>query len=215
MGGYGPKFPPSFAEFPDLLKAYNTVRNPKKVARLDPTTNSFTPTTNIDLPSPSVETPPPQVTMENLSTVLAQYHEQTVQPYLNLLSNHTRQEGVSRLDRQGSLLRYEGFALQSLEADAIRRTVSIHGLQPFTTKSQIDHNLQYLLQQAQLSASDIQTTSNHVNTSTNAFLKVTFYKSLPRSTSFRPSSKRKGGITPTSKRMYPCAWNEMYPCWND
>ena len=64
--------------------------------------------------------------------------------------------------------------MQSLEADAIRRTVLIHGLPPFTTKSQIDHNMYYLLQQAQLTESDIQTTSNHVNTSTNAFLKITF-----------------------------------------
>ena len=97
-----------------------------------------------------------------------------MQPSLDLLSNHIRQEVVSRLDKQGSLIRYEGLALQSLEADAIRRTVLIHGLPPFTTKSQIDHNLHYLLQQAQLTESDIQTTSNHVNTSTNAFLKITF-----------------------------------------
>ena len=60
------------------------------------------------------------------------------------------------------MIRYEGLALQSLEADAIRRTVLIHGLPPFTTKSQIDHNLNYLLQQAQLTDNDIQTTSNHV-----------------------------------------------------
>ena len=112
--------------------------------------------------------------MENLSTVLAQYHEQTVQPSLDLLSNHIRQDVISRLDKQGSVIRYEGLALQSLEADAIRRTVLIHGLPPFTTKSQIDHNLNYLLQQAQLTDNDIQTTSNHVNTSTNAFLKITF-----------------------------------------
>ena len=173
-GDMDPNFRQALQNSPNLLKAYNTVRNPKKVARLDPATNSFTPTTNIDLPFPSVETPPPQVTMENLSTVLAQYHEQTVQPSLDLLSNHIRQEVVSRLDKQGSLIRYEGLALQSLEADAIRRTVLIHGLPPFTTKSQIDHNLHYLLQQAQLTESDIQTTSNHVNTSTNAFLKITF-----------------------------------------
>ena len=173
-GDMDPNFRQALQNSPDLLKAHNTVRNPKKVARLDPATNSVTPTTNIDLPFPSVETPPPQVTMENLSTVLAQYHEQTVQPSLDLLSNYIRQEVVSRLDRQGSLIRYEGLALQSLEADAIRRTVLIHGLPPFTTKSQIDHNLHYLLQQAQLTESDIQTTSNHVNTSTNAFLKITF-----------------------------------------
>ncbi|OLP91636.1 hypothetical protein AK812_SmicGene26632 [Symbiodinium microadriaticum] len=89
-------------------------------------------------------------------------------------SNHIRQDVISRLDKQGSVIRYEGLALQSLEADAIRRTVLIHGLPPFTTKSQIDHNMYYLLQQAQLTESDIQTTSNHVNTSTNAFLKITF-----------------------------------------
>ena len=112
--------------------------------------------------------------MENLSTVLATYHEQTVQPSLDLLSNHIRQDVISRLDKQGSVIRYEGLALQSLEADAIRRTVLIHGLPPFTTKSQIDHNMHYLLQQAQLTESDIQTTSNHVNTSTNAFMKITF-----------------------------------------
>ena len=173
-GDMDPNFRQALQNSPDLLKAYSTVRNPKKVARLDPATNSFTPTTNIDLPLPSVETPPPQVTMENLSTVLAQFHEQTVQPSWDLLSNHIRQEVVSRLDKQGSLIRYEGLALQSLEADAIRRAVLIHGLPPFTTKSQIDHNLHYLLQQAQLTESDIQTTSNHVNTSTNAFLKITF-----------------------------------------
>ncbi|OLQ13121.1 hypothetical protein AK812_SmicGene2936 [Symbiodinium microadriaticum] len=173
-GDMDPNFRQALQDSPELLKAYNTVRNPKKVAKLDPATNSFTPTTNIELPPPSVETPPPQVTMENLSTVLATYHEQTVQPSLDLLSNHIRQDVISRLDKQGSVIRYEGLALQSLEADAIRRTVLIHGLPPFTTKSQIDHNLHYLLQQAQLTESDIQTTSNHVNTSTNAFLKITF-----------------------------------------
>ena len=209
-----PNFRQALQKSPELLKAYNTVRNPKKVARLDPATNSFMPTTNIDLPFPSVETPPPQVTMENLSTVLAQYHEQTVQPSLDLLSNHIRQEVVSRLDKQGSLIRYEGLALQSLEADAIRRTVLIHVLPPFTTKSQIDHNLHYLLQQAQLTDSDIQTTSNHVNTSTNAFLEITFlYRSLRRSISFRPSSKRNVGTTPMSKMMYPCV-NATCLCWN-
>ena len=97
-----------------------------------------------------------------------------MQPSLDLLSNHIRQDVISRLDKQGSVIRYEGLALQSLEADAIRRTVLIHGLPPFTTKSHIDHNMHYLLQQAQLTESDIQTTSNHVNTSTNAFLKITF-----------------------------------------
>ncbi|OLP86464.1 hypothetical protein AK812_SmicGene32432 [Symbiodinium microadriaticum] len=173
-GDMDPNFRQALQNSPELLKAYNTVRNPKKVAKLDPATISFTPTTNIDLPPPSVETPPPQVTMENLSTVLAQYHEQTVQPSLDLLSNHIRQDVISRLDKQGSVIRYEGLALQSLEADAIRRTVLIHGLPPFTTKSQIDHNMHYLLQQAQLTDSDIQTTSNHVNTSTNAFMKITF-----------------------------------------
>ena len=173
-GDMDPNFRQALQDSPELLKAYNTVRNPKKVAKLDPATISFTPTTNVELPAPSVETPPPQVTMENLSTVLAQYHEQTVQPSLDLLSNHIRQDVISRLDKQGSVIRYEGLALQSLEADAIRRTVLIHGLPPFTTKSQIDHNLSYLLQQAQLTESDIQTTSNHVNTSTNAFLKITF-----------------------------------------
>ena len=140
-GDMDPNFRQALQNSPELLKAYNTVRNPKKVARLDPATISFTPTTNIDLPPPSVETPPPQVTMDNLSTVLAQYHEQTVQPSLDLLSNHIRQEVISRLDKQGSVIRYEGLALQSLEADAIRRTVLIHGLPPFTTNSQIDHNL--------------------------------------------------------------------------
>ncbi|OLP84664.1 hypothetical protein AK812_SmicGene34443 [Symbiodinium microadriaticum] len=173
-GDMDPNFRQALQDSPELLKAYNTVRNPKKIAKLDPATISFTPTTNVELPPPSVETPPPQVTMENLSTVLATYHEQTVQPSLDLLSNHIRQDVISRLDKQGSVIRYEGLALQSLEADAIRRTVLIHGLPPFTTKSQIDHNLYYLLQQAQLTDSDIQTTSNHVNTSTNAFLKITF-----------------------------------------
>ena len=173
-GNMDPNFRQALQDSPELLKAYNTVRNPKKIAKLDPATISFTPTTNVELPPPSVETPPPQVTMENLSTVLATYHEQTVQPSLDLLSNHIRQDVISRLDKQGSVIRYEGLALQSLEADAIRRTVLIHGLPPFTTKSQIDHNLYYLLQQAQLTDSDIQTTSNHVNTSTNAFLKITF-----------------------------------------
>ena len=173
-GDMDPNFRQALQNSPELLKAYNTVRNPKKVAKLDPATISFTPTTNIDLPPPSVETPPPQVTMENLSTVLATYHEQTVQPSLDLLSNHIRQDVISRLDKQGSVIRYEGLALQSLEADAIRRTVLIHGLPPFTTKSQIDHNMHYLLQQAQLTESDIQTTCNHVNTSTNAFMKITF-----------------------------------------
>ena len=92
-----------------------------------------------------------------------------MQPSLDLLSNHLRQEVVSRLGRQGSLARFEGLALQSVEADAIRRTVLFHGLPPFTNKATIDHNLQHLLSHPQLSEADIQTTSNHVNTSTNAF----------------------------------------------
>ena len=190
-GDMDPNFRQALQNSPELLKAYNTVRNPKKVARLDPATISFTPTTNIDLPPPSIETPPPQVTMDNLSTVLAQYHEQTVQPSLDLLSNHIRQDVISRLDKQGSVIRYEGLALQSLEADAIRRTVLIHGLPPFTTKSQIDHNLYYLLQQAQLTDNDIQTTSNHVNASTNAFLKITFLQESTSKQFFQAFKQKK------------------------
>ena len=190
-GDMDPNFRQALQNSPELLKAYNTVRNPKKVAKLDPATISFTPTTNIELPPPSVETPPPQVTMENLSTVLATYREQTLQPSLDLLSNHIRQDVISRLDKQGSVIRYEGLALQSWEADAIRRTVLIHGLPPFTTKSQIDHNMHYLLQQAQLTESDIQTTSNHVNTSTNAFMKITFLQESTSKHFFQTFTQKK------------------------
>ena len=155
-----PNFRQALQDSPELLKAYNTVRNPKKVAKLVHATISFPP---IELALPIVETPPPQVAMGNLSTVLATYHVQTVQPSMDLLSNHIPQDVISRRDKQGSVIRYEGLALQSLEADAIRRTVFIHGLPPFTTKSQIEHNLFYLLQQAQLT---------DVSTSTNALLKT-------------------------------------------
>ena len=91
-----PNFKEALQSSPELLRAYNTVRNPRQVAHLDLITNSFTPTTNVDLPAPSVEIPLHQVTVENLSTVLAQHHEHTVQPSLDLLSNHIRQEAVSR-----------------------------------------------------------------------------------------------------------------------
>ena len=213
-GDMDPNFRQALQDSPELLKAYNTVRNPKKVAKLDPATISFTPTTNVELPAPSVETPPPQVTMENLSTVLAQYHEQTVQPSLDLLSNHIWQDVISRLDN-----RVQSFVMRALRCKVWRPMQSdapflIHGLPPFTTKSQIDHNLSYLLQQAQLTESDIQTTSNHVNTSTNAFLKITFLQESTSKHFFQTFKQKKRWYHSNEQEDAPYALREMCLCWN-
>ena len=72
--------------------------------------------------------------------ISAQYREHTVQPSLTCsLITLDRKLSVGRI---GSLARFEGIALQSVEADATRRTVLIRGLPRFTNKATIDHNLQ-------------------------------------------------------------------------
>ena len=103
MGGYGSKLSARHCKIlRKLLKALQYCTQPEEGSQARPCDyNSFTPTTNIELPPPSVETPPPQVTMENLSTVLATYHEQTVQPSLDLLSNHIRQDVYFSLRQAG------------------------------------------------------------------------------------------------------------------
>ena len=74
--------------------------------------------------------------MENFSSVLTQYHEQTAQPVLVLLPKHTWQKVVSRTAGQGEEIILSECRLRVWSR--IKCAVLICGCSPFPTKAIID-----------------------------------------------------------------------------
>ena len=65
----------------EMVRAYKTLKNPRKLARLDPTTQTFEATPHTNLPPPSCEPSlPDTITIDNLKQIITKYHEETVQP---------------------------------------------------------------------------------------------------------------------------------------
>ena len=124
-----PSFRSLLQSTPAMLEAYKTLRNPKKMAKLDTTTSSFQPSTNVEVPEPSLTVSlPDTVSVDNIKAVIQHYHDTAVQPSLDLLSKHIRDEVTHRLGRT-SLLQYLGHqTLTSLEAEQQRRSVIIIGM---------------------------------------------------------------------------------------
>ena len=174
-----------------MLEAYKTLKNPKKMAKLDTTTSSFQPSTNVEVPEPSVTVSlPDTVSVDNIKAVIQHYHDTAVQPSLDLLSKHFRDEVTHRLGRT-SLLQYLGHqTMTSLEAEQQRRSVIIYNVPPFMNMSNISQNMNYLLSQADLNEGDVQSLSNHLHTSSTAFLKVIFV-SEPSGKTFLQSFRAK------------------------
>ena len=53
-GDMDPAFRSLLESTPAMLEAYKTLRNPKKMAKLDTATSSFQPSTNVEVPEPSL-----------------------------------------------------------------------------------------------------------------------------------------------------------------
>ena len=133
----------------EMVKAYKTLKNPRKLARLDPTTKTSEATPHANLRPPSCEPSlPDTITMDNLKQIITKYHEETVQPSIELVSNHVRQEITTRLASLGAQTRISNLTLQSIESEQQRRTVLIHNALPFSSKAVVDSNTEYLLEQA-------------------------------------------------------------------
>ena len=158
-----------------MLEAYKILKDPKKMAKLDAATSSFQPSTNVEVPEPSLTVSiPDTVSVDNIKAVIQHYHDTAVQPSLDLLGKHIRDEVTHRLGRT-SLLQYLGHqTMTSLEAKKQRRSVIICNVPPFMNMSNISQNMNYLLSQADLNEGDVQSLSNHLHTSSTAFLKVNF-----------------------------------------
>ena len=158
-----------------MLEAYKTLKNPKKMAKLDAATRSFQASTNVELPEPtSTANIPDSVSVDNIKAVIQHCHDTSGQPSLDLLSIHIREEVTNRLGRN-TVLQYLGHqTLTSLEAEQQRRSVVIYNVSPFMNMSNIAQNMNYLLSQADPNDSDVQSLSNRLRTSSTAFLKVIF-----------------------------------------
>ena len=174
-GDMDPAFARLLQSTPALLSACKTLRSPKKMAKLDIATVSFQPSTNVALPEPSpAVTLPDSVTLDNIKDTIRSYHDTTVQPSLDLLNKHIRQEVTSRLARN-ELNNFLGTqTLNAIESEQQRRSVIIYNISLFSNMASISQNMNYLLKQADLSNADVQSVSNHLHTSSSAFLRVIF-----------------------------------------
>ena len=160
---------------PFMLQAYKALRSPKKMAELDTSLGSFEPSTNVVVPEPSpTVTLPDSVTLENIKDTIQNYHDTTVQPSLDILNKHIRLEVISRLEHS-ELNNFLGSqTLNAIESEQQRRSLIIYNIPLFSNMSSISQNMTYLLKQSGLSNDDIQSVSNHLHTSTSAFLRVIF-----------------------------------------
>ena len=170
-----PAFNTLLESTPAMLEACKTLKNPKKMAKPDAATKSFQASTNVEVPEPSpAVTIPDSVSADNIKAVIQHYRDTSVQPSTDLLSKHIREEVIHRLGRN-TLLQYLGHqTLTSLEAEQQRRSVIIYNVPPFMKMSNITQNMNYLLSQPDLNDGDVQFLSNHLHTSSTAFLKVIF-----------------------------------------
>ena len=95
---------------------------PKKMAKLDTCLGSFQPSANVALPEPSpTVTLPDSVTLDKIKETIQNYHDTTVQPSLDILNRHIRQEAISRLERS-KLHNFLGSqTLNAIESEQQRR----------------------------------------------------------------------------------------------
>ena len=135
----------------------------------------FQPSTDLPMPEASPEVKFPEtVTLENLRSTIQHYHDTSIQPSIDLLNQHIRQEITSRIDRTELQQVLGSYSLNALESEQQRRAVIIYNIPQFSNMSTITQNLKYLLSVANLSNSDLQSVSNHLHTSSSAFMRVIF-----------------------------------------
>ena len=174
-GDMDPAFSRMLQSTPSMLTAYKALRAPKKMAKLDASTGSFQPSTDLPMPEASPEVKFPEtVTLENLRSTIQHYHDTSIQPSIDLLNQHIRQEITSRIDRTELQQVLGSYSLNALESEQQRRAVIIYNIPQFSNMSTITQNLNYLLSVANLSNSDVQSVSNHLHTSSSAFMRVIF-----------------------------------------
>ena len=163
---------------PSMLQVYKALRSPKKMAKLDAATGSFQPSTNIPIPEAAPEVVlPDNVTLDsldNLRSTIQHYHETSVQPSMELLNKHIREEVTRRIERTKLQQLLGSYSLSAIESEQQRRSVIIYNIPQFSNMSTITQNLNYLLGEAGLSNSDIQSISNHLPSSSSAFMRVIF-----------------------------------------
>ena len=174
------------------------------MAKLDTTTRSFQASTNVEVPEPApIVNIPDWVGVDNIKAVIQHYHDTSVQPSPDLLSKHIREEVTHRLARN-TLLQYLGH--QTLTFPLSRTTAKIsHNLQcpPFMNMSNITQNMNYLLSQADLNDSDVQSLSNHPHTSsTTAFLRSFLSMNPVARPSSKPSEQKRDIDTPATRRTH-------------
>ena len=164
-GDMDPSFRGLLESTPAMLEAYKTLKNPQKMAKVDTTTSSFQPSTNVEVPEASLTVSlPGTVSVDNLKAVIQHYHYTAVQPPIDLLSKHIRDEVTHRLGRT-SLLQYLGHqTMTSIEAEQQRRSVIIYDVPPFMNMSNISQNMHHLLSQADLNEGDVQSLSSPLAT---------------------------------------------------
>ena len=190
-GDMDPSFARMLQSTPSMLQAYKALRSPKKMAKLDTALGSFQPSTNVALPEPApTVTLPESVTLENIKDTIQNYHDTTVQPSFEIFNKHIRQEVISRLERSELNNFLSSQTLNAIESEQQRRSVIIYNIPLFSTMSSISQDMNYLLRQAEPSNSDVQSVSNHLHTSTCAFLRVIFLQESS-SKSFLQTFKQK------------------------
>ena len=176
---------------PEALRAYKTIKQPTKQARLDPVAGKFAlipQTEPVNTSWANIAA----VTTENLQDSLETYHNTQVAPALRQLNDLMRLDITNKISSLQTSGLVSKVSVQAVEAELHKRTVIIHGVPPFSNKKSIDDNLYYLPYDTDLSMDDIQSVSNHLLTTTSGFLKVTFHREQQSKiffTSFR-SKKR-------------------------
>ena len=108
----------SLLESTAMLEAHKILKSPKKIAKLDTTTRSFQASTNVEVPEPAPTVNiPDSASVDNIKAVIQHYHDTSVQPSLDLLSKHIREEVTHRLGRNTLLQYLVHQTLTSLEAE--------------------------------------------------------------------------------------------------
>ena len=174
-GDMDPAFSRMLQSTPSMLAAYKALRAPKKMAKLDASTGSFQPSTDLPMPEVSPEVKFPEIiTLDNLRSTIQHYHETSVQPSLELLNKTIRDEVTRRVERSELQQLLGSYSLSAMESEQQRRSVLIYNIPQFSNMSTITSNLNYLRGEAGLSNSDAQSISNHLHTSSSAFMRVIF-----------------------------------------
>ena len=192
-GDMDPAFARMLQSTPALLSAFKTLRSPKKwlswISPLFPSSPVLM-LLCLNHPRQLLSRILSPWTISRTKDTIRSYHDTTVQPSLDLLNKHIRQEVTSRLARNelNSFLGTQ--TLNAIESEQQRRSVIIYNIPPFSNMASISQNMNYLLKQADLSNADVQSVSNHLHTSSSAFLRVIFLQENS-SKSFLQSFKQK------------------------